>query len=573
MLAQKMAFSLISLIIIFALALVALPVAAADPFDVTFEGKESVTYAPADDPVPVTVMVTIKMGQSVADPAPSLAVFDKNGIPIVNQSDEPYGATIVESTAVDYVAMGTQREYMLTIDPLPEEGRMVAKVIVRVGELTTNDPTAIDDSGTLVKTRKKSYTCTITLTRGPAPNDSRPKVVSIQRLGPISQTVTSAFEEEKVTGAFDVRIVLTERPHGGLTLDKIQVDGGTASDLVVGVPFARRGGTDADSTILPHPSEGMYAHSGDAADGLAGVPVGADTMNVPLPTGPDQMYHQYRVTITPHRRADMVKISIKEFHDGALPFPNVYKPFNVGNKPNGREQLRLAVATTTPPLGAGFMVSLPQSAGTQTEATETASEATVTDNVAATAAVTAKDAVPDTSVIIPEEGQIYISEIMFARGVHGTLPQWIEISNGSRTEEVNLSGWTLTVENATADTDVSVGIKAKFTIPAGTRIDPSGQHDTPSTVLIVTDHGRNNLDGWMANGQVISLWRDQQVAFILLGVTNRRYSLLSNVAFKVTLAPPESIAVLRREPMQNAERQWMWSVILLMMGLWRGHCR
>ena len=47
----------------------------------------------------------------------------------------------------------------------------------------------------------------------------------------------------------------------------------------------------------------------------------------------------------------------------------------------------------------------------------------------------------DTSVMVPKEGQIYISEIMFAGG--GFLPQWIEISNGSRTEQVNLSGWTL----------------------------------------------------------------------------------------------------------------------------------
>ena len=73
--------------------------------------------------------------------------------------------------------------------------------------------------------------------------------------------------------------------------------------------------------------------------------------------------------------------------------------------------------------------------------------------------------VPDTSVMIPMEGQIYISEIMFARGKYGTLTQWIEISNSSRTEQVNLSGWTLTVENTTADADVSVGSKATFTIP------------------------------------------------------------------------------------------------------------
>ena len=55
----------------------------------------------------------------------------------------------------------------------------------------------------------------------------------------------------------------------------------------------------------------------------------------------------------------MVKISIKEFNDGGSPFLNIYKPLNLDYKPNGREQLRLAVATPTMPLGTGVMLSLP----------------------------------------------------------------------------------------------------------------------------------------------------------------------------------------------------------------------
>ena len=146
---------------------------------------------------------------------------------------------------------------------------------------------------------------------------------------------------------------------------------------------------------------------------------------------------------------------------------------------------------------------------------------------------------------IPKAGRIYISEIMFAGG--GVLPQWIEIANGSRTEHVNLSGWTLTIENTTADADVSVGAKAVFTIPDGTQIDPSGQYVTPSTILVVTHQGRNNLDGEMAAGQVVSLWREQRDALILLGITRRGYSLLSDIAFKITLAPPEPIAGTARQ--------------------------
>ena len=165
---------------------------------------------------------------------------------------------------------------------------------------------------------------------------------------------------------------------------------------------------------------------------------------------------------------------------------------------------------------------------TAAEAAATAAAAKAKADAAAAAAATAAD----TSVSMPKVGQIYISEVMFDGG--GTLPQWIEISNGSRSEQVNLSGWTLTVENATADADVSVGAKAVFTIPEGTKVDPSGQNDTPSTILVVTEQGRNNVDG---SGQILNLWTDQQTELILLGVTKRRYSLLSDMAFQITLAP------------------------------------
>ena len=76
---------------------------------------------------------------------------------------------------------------------------------------------------------------------------------------------------------------------------------------------------------------------------------------------------------------------------------------------------------------------------------------------------------------------------MFAGG--GRLPQWIEISNGSRTEQVNLSGWTLTVENATADADVSVECN-NFHDPGGNpnRSEWSARIH-PSTILVVTVTG------------------------------------------------------------------------------------
>ena len=187
----------------------------------------------------------------------------------------------------------------------------------------------------------------------------------------------------------------------------------------------------------------------------------------------------------------------------------------------------------------GVRVGSPGADRLITAAEAAATAAAEAAKAAAAAAAATKSA--DTSVMMPKVGQIYISEIMFAGG--GTLPQWLEISNGSRTEMVNLSGWTITVDNAATDADVSVGASIMFTIPEGTKIHPSGQNDYPSTLLVVTEAGRNNLTGAMAAGQVLNIWESQQTELILGGITKRRYSLLSGMAFQVTLAPPVPIAV------------------------------
>ncbi len=180
----------------------------------------------------------------------------------------------------------------------------------------------------------------------------------------------------------------------------------------------------------------------------------------------------------------------------------------------------------------GIRVGTPGAAHQTTPAEMAAMEAAAKAKAAADAAAAAKAA--DTSVMVPAVGAIYVSEVMFAGG--GTLPQWIEISNGSRTEEVNLSGWTLTVNNAVADADVSVGASIMFTIPEGTTIMPSAQNESPSTLLVVTEIGRNNVPA--ASGQVLNLWQAGQTELILAGVTKRRYSLLSDMAFEIVLAPP-----------------------------------
>ena len=185
------------------------------------------------------------------------------------------------------------------------------------------------------------------------------------------------------------------------------------------------------------------------------------------------------------------------------------------------------------PLAIGVRHGTP---GAATDATVTPADTAAEAKAKADAAAAAQKKI-DTTGTIPQNGDIYISEIMFAGG--GTLPQWIEIANGSKSEEVNLSGWTLTIANAAADADVSIGASAKFTIPDGTKIGMSGQQKSPSTILVVTEAGRNNVDG---SGQVVNLMTDNEVELILAGVTTRKYTMLSADAFSITLAPPEPAA-------------------------------
>ena len=770
-------FSFISLLTILALAFVVPSAIAQKEFKVTITQRSTPIYM-LDAAALGTDALTVDLDIEFAEPVGDILATGSEVVTVEHELDGD-GIKVASSTlpaiaeVTDFpMRSGKKRRVTITITPqaagtaAPDDAMgLVEKLIVKVGStMSTNTDLAAKDKANM---SKETYH-TITVVQPIPANTSRPMVVSVQRLRPGSQAVVSAFEEAEVAGAFDVRIVFTEMPHD-FKVGHIEVDGGTASNLVVGKPFARSG--TGLTTVVPHPLEGGYSHNLPNVPGAAA----AGTDLVPGPTGADMMYHQYRVTITPHRRADMVKVSVKEFHDNAAPYPNVYKPFNVEHKPNGREQLRLAVDTTTTALEAGFKLYLPHSEGAQITYSggtaghyiltrdkdgsgiqwfhekddennahkqtpaqllyntrvsdklpnllnfltdggtidlvaydgKTAGSAYISEIMWGTDAsqepatksqwieirngttaaigigenkwalwfyqanetpsttyvkedgttgvlidrVSTKDAttgikwpltnrgqsgrtgidpgedivhtsprqklismyrvldatgtpedgtmksswMPSTSSVnfklgidgqysatpgalpiitaeqlaaaekkktdaaaaakakadaaaakaaatatypMGNDGRVYISEVMFAGG--GTLPQWIEIANGDRSKKFNLSGWTITVDNAAADADVDVS-SATFTIPDGTEISPSAQKESPSTLLVVTERGRNSLDatGAMASGQVINLSVDNETELILAGVVTGKYTLLSDMAFLITLAPPE----------------------------------
>ena len=376
MLSKKMAVSLTSLITIFALAFM-VPSAMADPFDIKIMGPTKATYATNTSPVPVDLIV--ESGQPIADltlatTSVSVTAFDENDF-IIPTPTTAITVLDLPITGDPSYAMKTPKRHKLRITITQQADPLIAKVLVMIAKgIDTTDPTADAD---VVSKEAVSHTITLAMAQN---TDALPKVVSIQRLRPGSQTVVAAFQEAvidtEITPTINVRIVLTGRPHKDngeirhLELGDIEVEHGKADTLVVGTPFTRLytipGTPSANQTVRPHPGEGMYAFDATQA-ALQGTPPGFDTTTfVPAPTGSgNTMYHEYRVTIMPHTKSEdfYMKVKVKNFHDGASPIRNSYVSPGFGesgNLPNGREILTLKIKGNARDLTAGYKVTIPK---------------------------------------------------------------------------------------------------------------------------------------------------------------------------------------------------------------------
>ena len=132
-----------------------------------------------------------------------------------------------------------------------------------------------------------------------------PGVIAITRVHTLSGIAATA------AGPFDVRIVLTEEP-AAFTAANINVNNGTASDPVALLPIA-----ESDLSHMDFPLLGYIVKT--PASALSPEDTIVDTP-FPNPTGRDNMYHVYSVTITPtpgHTgRADVI---VNGFDDKVLP--------------------------------------------------------------------------------------------------------------------------------------------------------------------------------------------------------------------------------------------------------------
>ena len=130
-----------------------------------------------------------------------------------------------------------------------------------------------------------------------------------------------------------------------------------------------------------------------------------------------------------------------------------------------------------------------------------------------------------------EADDIMISEIMVASN-DGRLPQWIELSNDSAAT-VSLTGWSLEIENDSADADV---VGESIVIDLG-----DVEIGADQVALVVSKESTRNSgvgvgDGDLRADRIIDVQSD-------VSPDNARYSLISEMGFMVSLIPPQTGAV------------------------------
>ena len=130
-----------------------------------------------------------------------------------------------------------------------------------------------------------------------------------------------------------------------------------------------------------------------------------------------------------------------------------------------------------------------------------------------------------------EADDIMISEIMVASN-DGRLPQWIELSNDSAAT-VSLTGWSLEIENDSADDNV---VGESIVIDLG-----DVEIGADQVALVVSKESTRNSgvgvgDGDLRADRIIDVQSD-------VSPDNARYSLISEMGFMVSLIPPQTGAV------------------------------
>ena len=130
-----------------------------------------------------------------------------------------------------------------------------------------------------------------------------------------------------------------------------------------------------------------------------------------------------------------------------------------------------------------------------------------------------------------EADDIMISEVMVGSS-DGRLPQWIELANVSGAA-VSLSGWSLIVDNDSADDDV---VGASVEIDLG-----DVEIDADQVALVISKESARNSGVGDGEGDL----RADRIIDVQSAVSpdNARYTLISEMGFMISLMPPQTGAV------------------------------
>lgn len=141
---------------------------------------------------------------------------------------------------------------------------------------------------------------------------------------------------------------------------------------------------------------------------------------------------------------------------------------------------------------------------------------------------------PEPKALVAKAADLVISEIMVASNT-GRLPQWIEISNVSGAE-VSLMGWSIDVDNDPMDKDV---ISESVKVELG---DVTVGKD--QVALVITKTSTRNSGVGMGKGDI----REDRIidAQSQVSPDDARYSLISEMGFKLALLPPQKGGVVSR---------------------------
>ncbi|MCY4552522.1 MAG: hypothetical protein OXC79_02500, partial [Candidatus Poribacteria bacterium] len=325
MLSKKMAFSLMSLITIFALAFVASTAIAADggptvkisTADHHFDDGKQVVPSEPDSATPAsvaddTLVVTVEFSDAVrynsadagADGTPANDFTPTDDVMFVYTNNDGVEQTPPDTTTIAW-AQKSGKKYEGTITN-PTGGDTEVGAITKVIVYVRADAATAITGSTQGKGNQASGSYMFSLI---AADPASPEPVILKRLPP-----QSGFMADKVTGAFQVKIVLSENPKE-FKAGNIGIQNGTLGAVVPGGSIARNDyiTNNEDGVQQAYQADDNALLTGDSL-----VLVDDFSALMPMATGADGKFYRFSVTVTPDFKKEKVIVWVKDFEDRTL---------------------------------------------------------------------------------------------------------------------------------------------------------------------------------------------------------------------------------------------------------------